>query len=541
MRKSGEYKKLFLVALLGIAVLLGAAALCYTNVRGTILQNEEKSMKSLAKVSTKSLVSSLEAKKRMVYAALSGDREDEWEVTEGMLKIGERTEWIRTEEQETAEGWKQELCRQACAEPGEVLTGPLRKQDEGYHALYMTKAVSVNGRIAGCVLVELNLDEIYTREQALSYLEEDKERYCIVKQADGTTIMPAVNGKKDISLAQTMGNGCREEWIYEPQDGTVNRIRKLVAYERFEIGGEPCTLFIIEDYDKVTQMIERIALYFSIIGAVLVLWAIGFIYKLTKQQQEEELLLKDLNHEKMLNETMKKQEGLMQKYNHSKTMSVLTGSIAHEFNNLMTPIILYTELLEENPTVRAEMPEEIAELGSAARRCEELAKQLLGYSRQGRAEKVLTDYDATYAVNEAVNVVKKLIPANIRLKMQICRTSYYIHGQVGALNQIMLNLVTNALHAMKEGGTLNIWFGLSTEDDHTVRLIVEDTGSGIPEEIRQKVFQPFFTTKGAGEGSGIGLTVVRRLTEEHGGRIQVKSETGKGTRFVLDFPRVDRE
>lgn len=228
----------------------------------------------------------------------------------------------------------------------------------------------------------------------------------------------------------------------------------------------------------------------------------------------------------------------MQKYNHSKTMSVLTGSIAHEFNNLMTPIVLYTDLLEENEVVYREMPDEIAELKSATKRCEELAKQLLSYSRQGKAEKVLTDYDATYAVREGVNMVRKLLPANISLKENICKIVYYIHGQLGAMNQILLNLTTNAMHAMKDGGILSIQFGLSTDDDTKVRLIIEDTGSGIPPEIKRQVFQPFFTTKQAGEGTGIGLTVVKRLTEEHGGTIRVKTEVGKGTMFILDFPRV---
>ena len=107
------------------------------------------------------------------------------------------------------------------------------------------------------------------------------------------------------------------------------------------------------------------------------------------------------------------------------------------------------------------------------------------------------------------------------------------------MNQIILNLATNAIHAMKEGGTLKIQFGLSTDDERYVRLIVEDTGTGISPEIQRKVFQPFFTTKQAGEGTGIGLTVVKRLTEEHGGIVRAQTEEGKGTMFILDFPRTD--
>ena len=88
-------------------------------------------------------------------------------------------------------------------------------------------------------------------------------------------------------------------------------------------------------------------------------------------------------------------------------------------------------------------------------------------------------------------------------------------------------------------GKIKIQFGLSTQDERMVRLVVEDDGGGIPEEIQQRIFEPFFTTKEEKEGNGIGLTVVRRLTEEHGGVIRVKSQMGKGTTFILDFPWIE--
>lgn len=230
----------------------------------------------------------------------------------------------------------------------------------------------------------------------------------------------------------------------------------------------------------------------------------------------------------------------MQKYNHSKTMTVLSGAIAHEFNNLMTPIVLYSELLCENEEVQKEMAQEAKEMSDAVSRCEVLARQLLEYSRQGRAKKVMTVYNATFAVESSVRMVERLIPTNIKIQTSICKTKYYIKGQIGALNQIILNLVTNAMNAIGEKcGKIQIQFGLSTQDERMVRLVVEDDGGGIPEEIRQRIFEPFFTTKEENEGNGIGLTVVKRLTEEHGGVIRVKSQTGKGTTFILDFPWIE--
>lgn len=522
----------------GVALLLGVAVFSYNDVKKTIVVNEQESLKSLAAVNAQSLQSSLEAKANLLYAVFSGGMKETKDIETGLMRLREKGRYIPLSELELQKEWERKLCGQAGSSPGAVITGPVKKSEEGYYVLYMTKAVGTGGSISGYIQVELNLDEIYAQEQALSGLQLENSRYCIVKGADGTTVMPGSYAREEISLTHMDRNGCTIEWVYETENGTPKRTRKLIAYEALEMAEEEFYLYIIEDYEKIIRPIEQIAFYFCVLGGAAVFWAAALIYKIIGQREKEELLVKELQHEKTLNETMKEQEGLMQKYNHSKTMSVLTGSIAHEFNNLMTPIVLYADLLEENEVIFREMPEEVTELKSAAGRCEELARQLLSYSRQGRAEKVYTDYDATYAMQEAVNIVKKLLPEEVKLKESICRTPYYIRGQVGALNQILLNLTTNALHAMKEGGTLRIQFGLSVDDERNVRLVVEDTGTGIPQEIRQQVFHPFFTTKQAGEGTGIGLTVVKRLTEEHGGTIRVKTEEGKGTMFILDFPRV---
>lgn len=541
MKEKKFIRKQVIITMIGMVVLIFLGIFCYRSVEQMIVENEQKSLKSLAKMNARSLVSSLEGKRDLVYAALSGDMDHTEDIEKGLLKLREKGKYIPENELKSLEEWERQACEKAKDKPGEVQIGPVRKAEQGYYVLYMTKAVSIQGNNAGYVQIEWNLDEIYAKEQGLSDLQIENERDCIVKTADGTTVMPSSYGEQRFRLSHESCEGCVEELIYEPESGIPQQIKKLIAYETIDIGEESFVLYIIEDYNKITQPIETISFYLCLIGILVIGWMAAVIYKIVSQQKEETLLLHELQHEKTLNETMKKQEGLMQKYNHSKTLSVLTGSIAHEFNNLMTPIVLYTELLQENEIVQKEMPEELAELSVATKRCEELAKQLLGYSRQGKVEKVLTDYDVTYAVRESVNMVRKLLPANIVLKENICKTTYFIHGQVGALNQIMLNLATNAIHAMKEGGTLRIQFGLSTEDDNMVRLVMEDTGTGIPLEVRQKVFQPFFTTKPVGVGTGIGLTVVRRLTEEHGGRIRVKSEVGEGTTFILDFPRVRKD
>ncbi|MBP7319758.1 MAG: sensor histidine kinase [Lachnospiraceae bacterium] len=531
----------FVIVAVGIVLILASAFFSYHTVKNTIVEREQESLRSIANVSTQSILASIQAKSNLIYAAFAGDMGSFDEMKQSLLKVEEKGNCIMLSEAETLEEWRKNVCDQAARSPGEVIEGPVRQVEAGYYVLYMTKAVYMEGSLAGYVQVELNLDEIYEEEQALSNLELGNLGYCLVKNSRGETIMPRTGSetKTQFSISGENENNCAIEWVYEAGQGTPMCTRNLVAYDKVSFGGEKFVLCIMESYDEVVKPIERIALYFCLLGGILLLWSLGFGYRMVHQQEEEEKLKMELQYEKELNaasEALKKQEQMMQQYNHSKTVGILTGAIAHEFNNLMTPIVLYTGLLEENDKVTAEMPEEVEELADTARRCEELARQLLEYSRQGRAEKVLSNYNVTFAVQMSAKMVTRLLPDSIIFQSQICKTPYYIRGQIGSMNQMILNLTMNAIHAMSSGGTFTLQFGLSKENERYVRLVVSDTGTGIAKEIQSHVFDPFFTTKQDGQGNGIGLTVVKRLVEEHGGNIRVATEAEKGTTFIIDIP-----
>lgn len=536
-------RKELVISVIGVLLLILSAAFCYQTVRDAIISNEKESIQNIAEVSSHSLQATLQGKSNLVYAALSGDMANEESIEASLLKVGEKGKYIRLDQVSQLQDWEADSCGEAGKNPGHVIAGPIRKTYSGGYVLYLTKAVYMNRSIAGYVQIELNLDEIYEGEQDLSNLNVGNQGYCIVKDINGTTVMAdAGNEKEEISFS-SKDAGCEVVWSYEVEGGSPKKTQKLVAYNTVDFHGVQFVLCVVEDYRDITAPIVKIAFYLSLFGVLILIWVGIFGYRILQQQKEEEKLKIALAHEKELNEAneaMKNQESLMQKYNHSKTMTFLTGALAHEFNNLMTPIVLYSELLSDNDTVMQEMPEEVYELNISAKRCEELAKQLLDYSRQGRAERVLSEYNATFAVERSISIVSRLIPENIKFETSVCSTSYYIKGQVGALNQIILNLVTNAIHAIGDKkGRIKLQFGLSVDDDQTVRLVVEDNGCGIPKDLRKHVFEPFFTTKKEGKGTGIGLTVVKRMVEEHGGWIQVQSEEEKGTTFIMNFPRVD--
>ena len=538
-------RKELIISAIGLILLMLSAVFCYRTVRDAIVNNEKESVQNIAEVSSHSLRATLQGKSNLVYAALSGDMASEESIEASLLKIGEKGKYISLDQIEYLKKWEADSCEKAGKNPGQVIAGPIQKTNQGGYVLYLTKAVYMNRSIAGYVQIELNLDEIYEEEQDLSNLSIGSHGYCIVKDTDGTTIMAdAKNEKEEIAFSSKDISGCEVVWSYEVEGGSPKKTQKLLAYNTVDFNGVQFVLCVVEDYRDITAPIMRIAFYLSLFGVLILVWIGIFGYRILQQQKEEEKLKMELVHEKELNEAneaMKNQENLMQKYNHSKTMTFLTGALAHEFNNLMTPIVLYSELLSDNDTVMQEMPEEVYELNASAKRCEELARQLLDYSRQGRAERVLSEYNATFAVESSISIVSRLFPENIKFETSVCSTPYYIKGQLGALNQIILNLVTNAIHAIGDKkGRVKLQFGLSVDDDQMVRLVIEDNGCGIPKELRKHVFDPFFTTKKVGEGNGIGLTVVKRMVEEHGGWMQVQSEEGKGTTFIMNFPRVEK-
>jgi signal transduction histidine kinase len=128
---------------------------------------------------------------------------------------------------------------------------------------------------------------------------------------------------------------------------------------------------------------------------------------------------------------------------------------------------------------------------------------------------------------------ERLSNHHVQVSMHIDPNCPRVVADSDQMNQVLINLIMNAVHAMPEGGTLR--FGLACERD-IVKLTVSDTGHGIPKEAADKIFDPFFTTKEFGKGTGLGLTVVKGIVEEHQGSIQVESEEGKGTTFTINLP-----
>jgi signal transduction histidine kinase/ActR/RegA family two-component response regulator len=227
-----------------------------------------------------------------------------------------------------------------------------------------------------------------------------------------------------------------------------------------------------------------------------------------------------------------------------EAIGVLTGGIAHEFNNLLSPILGFTELLISSKAQGDQDIKRLEQIQKAGNRAKLLVQQMLAYGRKSMTQTEIVELEPL--VEETINLTKNTIPSNIKITKAFEVDLPPILGMHNELEQVILNLIVNASHAMEQGGTLTIGLkrayghsytidGKSCEGDF-VALSVADSGTGMDRDTLDCIFDPFFTTKSIGSGSGLGLSVVQGIVAQHQGHIKVESTPGAGSAFHVYFP-----
>ena len=228
------------------------------------------------------------------------------------------------------------------------------------------------------------------------------------------------------------------------------------------------------------------------------------------------------------------------------TIGTLAGGVSHEFNNILVPLILYTEeALEEIATSHAARPH-LDRVMKVATRASQVVSRLLAFSRP-MAERQPEAVDLAAITSEALDLSQALMPSNIELKRDIGVDGELVMGDSTLLNQVILNLCANAVQAMGDrGGTLSVSvisrerteIGTPSVGLRVLQLRIKDTGIGMNPEIQERIFEPFFTTREVGQGSGLGLSIVHGIVTSMGGTISVASVPGQGTEFIVELPPV---
>ncbi len=212
----------------------------------------------------------------------------------------------------------------------------------------------------------------------------------------------------------------------------------------------------------------------------------------------------------------------------------MASGVAHEINNPLSGILIYAEMLKEALADDQEKSQDAQEIIDQTLRCKKIVSELLEFSRQSIGK--ISSFSLKNLINKCLNLlINQASFQDIEVKKDIEPAMPEMLGDMGQLQQVFTNLFINAADAMEGKGRLSIASHFDKDRNHfTVR--VSDTGPGIPEELKDKIFDIFFTTKPAGKGTGLGLSISQNIVNLHGGSLGFESTPGKGTTFVIDLP-----
>ncbi|MBD2523367.1 PAS domain S-box protein [Nostoc sp. FACHB-133] len=233
-----------------------------------------------------------------------------------------------------------------------------------------------------------------------------------------------------------------------------------------------------------------------------------------------------------------------------ESIGILAGGIAHDLNNILTPILAAAQLIQGKFFQDEERSGQLLALvESNAQRGAALVKQVLSFARGFKGERIIIQ--VKYLISEITQIVKETFPKSIELSTIIPEDTWAITGDITQLHQVLMNLVVNARDALPDGGKITISvenkfideaytrMNLDAQVGHYIMITVADNGVGIPPEILDRIFEPFFTTKEVNTGTGLGLSTVLGIIKSHAGFIKVSTNVGKGSKFDLFLPAVE--
>ena len=255
----------------------------------------------------------------------------------------------------------------------------------------------------------------------------------------------------------------------------------------------------------------------------------------------------DISEQKAIEATKAQLENRLNQSQKMEAIGTLAGGIAHDFNNILSIILGYAELAHEDAPKNSHISEDIEKVLTAANRAKELVNQILTFSRQSQSLK--RPLKPTTIIKEVLKMLRASIPTTIQIEGKLDANCSVIDADPTQIHQVLMNLCTNAFHAMEQtGGKLTVVLRneknypeghkdhLEIASEDLVYIAVSDTGQGMSSEVLNKIFDPFFTTKEQGKGTGLGLSTTFGIIKDFGGIIKVDSTLGRGTTFHIYLP-----
>lgn len=352
----------------------------------------------------------------------------------------------------------------------------------------------------------------------------------------------------------TEESGVMDYYSYWWNEPGLPRVRKVSAFRRIELGDSFWTVSAVLDYDDlyapVAKSFQKVMFVFGFI--VLLLAAVLFyISSLLSRNQRNAVKIAALKEVNGALEELHRSEESLAHSQRLQLMGTLTGGIAHEFNNFLTPITGYADLIMAEAAPDSEVYDNAREISEAAERAKDVVKQISAMSRKN-VETVYDTLEVSRLLDRAMKLAQTNCPHQVDMKLEALEGDASILGNATQLQQVLLNICVNGIHAMgTEGGTLTVGAdivprevlfarfpdeAIPKEWPRYVCIRITDTGCGMDRDTLQHIFEPFFTTKKAGEGTGLGLAVAEQIIRTHRGRIAAESVVRQGTTFRIYLP-----
>ena len=392
--------------------------------------------------------------------------------------------------------------------------------------------------------------------------------YVVVKDSKGTILMhPAqeqwgidvIYGRrqlypdKDLASLEDMidkqnqgQEGVSEYYSYWWTEPEAPRVKKISAYSPAPIGKDFLVVSAVIDYDDIyipiaEGFLKLVMVFSGIIGAILLMGAYMFRLVLQRKKDTEQIAyLTELNR---LLEEMHQSEEAIAHQQRLQIMGTMTGGIAHEFNNLLTPIMGYAEMLMMDLDEDCGSYDSASEIYEASVKAKEIIQQISSLSRKNMG--------AERMMKRALKLVRSVCPSNVHLETDLDFRGKCILGNETQMNQVILNICVNAIHAIGHEDGRILVRGRTVEKrdlesgcpvpvsgtwDEYVRIGIEDNGCGMSQDVLKQIFDPFFTTKKGGKGTGLGLALVEQIITSHRGYIYAQSQPGNGSVFHIYLP-----
>ena len=388
-------------------------------------------------------------------------------------------------------------------------------------------------------------------------LHPEREQWGIDAIQDREKLYPGL----DLSSLQELINkqnrgeeGVDDYYSYWWMEPNQPRVRKICAYSPMYIGEDFLVLSAVMDYDEVyipvaVGVVRLITIFVIFFGILIVMGIVlGGMFMQSKKDSERIAYLTELNG---ILEKMHQSEERIAHQQRLQIMGTMTGGIAHEFNNLLTPIMGYADLLMMDLPEDSESFSNAYEIYEASVKAKEIIQQISSLSRKNM-ETVYKNASADHVLRRALKMVTSVCPDNVTIETNLDVGEVCILCNETQMNQVILNICVNAIQAIghREDGKLSVTARVADREALTeivkdeipetweryVKVDISDNGCGMSDEVIRQIFDPFFTTKKGGKGTGLGLALVEQIIGSHKGYIQAESMPEQGSTFHIWLP-----